>query len=454
MAIKDCFSEYSDYIDNIKNQILKIQLRYNECQSLVSLDYERGILSEDDYDILYNCRMDIYLKGFNSKYILSEEEVNIIKEYADLDKEGKVLSSVLCSKYLRKNDLYQSVFRSVKILAFYSQMDYITRRTKFKEVFLKYYLLRKKKCGEELESLERIYGDKKKNTTKYKSLIAELREINIRISYADSIIKLNDDEFMKAVASFYDVKKPYYEWYYGRLLKEEHDSGFIYGKHEESIDSLRDCYNLVGKVSSEAKEEYTECLGISRDLSDFLTGIIEFDLDELNINEKRSFFGRNKESFNKDILLKVFVELMKIPGVWFYFDNNFEIEENVDVEKLFELYYKKFYGDITYVELASFITKFRKVIVTYYKKILSDYDKILVKRNDTLTEIGNMLDVGINENRMQAHLINEIHNGQKSNSSILNGFTMAESDTMFNCLKAYINNGFSFEESDIIKKKV
>ena len=65
-----------------------------------------------------------------------------------------------------------------------------------------------------------------------------------------------------------------------------------------------------------------------------------------------------------------------------------------------------------------------------------------------------MLDAGINENRMQAHLINEIHNGQKSNSSILNGFTMAESDTMFNCLKAYINNGFSFEESDIIKKKV
>ena len=460
MAIKNYFSDYADFISTYQNMIMKIQLRYNECQSWVSLGYEQGLLSKEDYDKLNDCRMDELFTGYDLKYVLSAEEVAVIREYADLDNEGKVLSTFLKPKYLRKNELLQGIFQSVRMFAYYDRLDYRTKRQTFKEVVLKFYLEEKSKCIDELNKLENVYGQKKFTSSKYKELTVELERINAAIRYADSILKMDDEALNKAISSFYRIKFQYYEWYNRMRLQEEYLSGNVYEEHSGTMERLQSDFNNSLALRSTMNDEYNEAYGISRDLSKFLEGIINFDVEDLEIETtKKGFLGKLKSATdNKDILLNVFKELYKLHGVMFYLENNFEIEEDgklLDISNIFELYYKKIYGDVTYVDVDSFVNKFRKVVTAYYKRVLAEYDKLMKKRGKSLTDIDSSLVSNIDRGLVQAKLINEIYKGYNGSGSVsLAGFNEQELNDMYNSLKTYITNGFSFLEPEIVKKKV
>lgn len=111
--------------------------------------------------------------------------------------------------------------------------------------------------------------------------------------------------------------------------------------------------------------------------------------------------------------------------------------------------------DVTYVDVESFINKFRKVVASYYKRVLAEYDKLMKKRENSLSDIDSSLVSNLDRGLVQAKLINEIYKGYNGSGSVsLAGFNKQELNDMYNSLKTYITNGFSFEESEIVMKKV
>lgn len=460
MAVKDYFSEYANYISTLQNRIMNIQLRYNECQSCISKDYEKGFLSDTDFDRLYDCRMDELIDGYDYKYVLSPEEVADIQKYADLDSDGKVLSTLLQYKYLHKNDVLQSIFQSVRILAYYDSLDFLTKRTVFRNNVINYYSTLKRDCENDIQKLENVYGTNANSSSNYKDLKKELERINAALRFADTIPSLNDENFLKSVVSFYKIKYYYYEWYRKMELKDEYEKGFVYSEHCDAVDALQTEINSSISLQKKLKDDGTEALEISCDLSKFLEQFIKLNIEDiLENNEKKGIFTRFRNSTdNKNLLFQVFCKLINLYGVDFYLENNFEIDvdgKRLDNNSIFNLYFKRYYGDCTFVDVDDFMSKFRKVVTSYYKKILVEYRKVLKSSDTKLNEENSKL-INISlRSRSEARLINKIYteyNGYENVS--LNGFTIEETEAIYRSLNGYILNGFSFEDSDLIMKKV
>jgi hypothetical protein len=398
--------------------------------------------------------MDQIFEGYDAKYVLTKDEVMLISEYADLDNDGKVLSSILKSVYLSKNDLYKGVLKSIKIFAYYDTFDYYNKRNAFKEVFLNYYLKEKDAKLVLIKKVQELYG---KNSSRYKIALEELASIDKAINYGGNIDLLDDNRLNRLIANFYDVKYCYYEWYLKMQLREEYQKGVVFDKHLETVIDLHGDINALNILNQQNQEDLTKALNISKILNKFLEQFIDFDFDQFDDFETRGIFSRKKNDNNLDVLYKVFSELVRLYGVELYLKNNFNIndKEHDRDKKIFDIYFRKNYGDITYVSIDSFIKRFKRCIISYYKKLLLNYDNSIKNRNDQLDSFDLDIKAKSDSSLVQARLIEQIYRGYDVNQSfVLKGFSAQESEEMYDVLKSYVENGFTFEKENLEKKKV
>lgn len=458
MATNNIFLDYANFVSELQNQIMKIQFRYNECQSVLSSDYEKGLIEKEVFEKLYNCRMDQFFEEYSSKYVLTMDEVSFLKNYADLDNEGKVLSTILKSIYLRKNQLFADVLKSVGTFAYYNSFDFYTKRNTFKELYIEAYTNERDKILEAVQRIKSAYGSDNPNSSKYKILMERLDKVNSALSYSREIINLDDKKFNELVASFYKVKQYYYEWFIKMQLKEEYQKGTVFTEHLVTVDNLQQTINSSVQVREQYHEETMDALNISKCLSKFLEEFMNFDYEEIaDLEKKKHFSFSRKNDNNLDVLYKVFGELLKLFGVKFYIDNNFDCdEETLDKDKeIFNLYMKRNYGDITYVSIEDFIKRFRRCVVNYYKKLLVEYDKVFKKHDEYLESTDKKLKSLGDSSLVQARLIEQIHYGYTGTESVLlSGFTLDEVEKMYVSLKEYIANGFTFADDSKTMRKV
>lgn len=458
MAKNNIFFDYDNFVSEIQNQIMKIQFRYDECQSKIVTDYESGLLSKEDFEVLHNCRMDMFFDSYSSKYVLNSEEVEYLKEYADLDNEGKVLASIIKPIFIRKNEHYKDVFKSVSTFAYYDSFDITDRKRVFSDIYVDFYTKEYNSISEEINRIRSVYGKDNPNSSKYRELLTRLENVNKALKYGKEISSLSEDSLNKLIASFYRVKQSYYQWFLNMQLREEYQKGVIFDEHYSEVLNLQ--RNIQTSISDrlQYQKDTSNALNISKCLSKFLEEFIDFDLEQFDNLEKKGFLGFAKNTENNlDILFKVFTELKKLFGVNFYLDSNFSCEEDIaDKERfIFDKYFKINYGNITYVSIEDFVKRFRRCVTAYYKRALAGYDKIIQNYKTTVLEqdltIKNMSESSV----VQARLIEKIYYGfNGSNSVILNGFTSSESEAMFITLKEYISNGFVFTDEEKTKGKV
>ena len=93
------FIEYNNYINDLQQELMQIQFRYNECIENVKIAKNIGELSIEEAEILLSQRMDTYYEQFDSRYRLSKTDVEFIRTYAALDKNGILLASFLKNEY-------------------------------------------------------------------------------------------------------------------------------------------------------------------------------------------------------------------------------------------------------------------------------------------------------------------------------------------------------------------
>lgn len=132
---KSIFQETKDNINEWKNKVWRIFNKFNNGRSLLEQDYEARLISEAEYKCIMGLSIDEYSGDNNSKYCLSKEEVDFIKEYGEISRSGELMLSLIKKKYLLKEKLLNDIFNSITILYGFDALDIAEKKKNLKKMF-------------------------------------------------------------------------------------------------------------------------------------------------------------------------------------------------------------------------------------------------------------------------------------------------------------------------------
>ena len=457
------FIEYTHFLNDIQNKLMRIQLRFNECLESIRRDIASGIISPLDGEILLRQRKDKYYGGVDSKYRLSNSDVEFIRQYAAVDNNGQLLASFLKREYLDKRDKLSAILESLRIYGYLDTLSEKDARLSVKIAMHDHYSSKLGEVEQRMSNLLQMYGDKEKHTKRYAELDEQRNKLQKALNAVATLDKVPEETFDRIVSQFYDVERKYYEWFLKMEIKREYEVGSVYQEHCDTMSSIDSTSNAILTSSDQVVKLTRELEDTNRDLFNVLMGISTFDINSaLGEQEKpkKRLFGKVEEPNNKEKLLNVFIGLMSINGITSYVKEMFgNGDSSVSLNNAFYTYFNKKYGEDTmYVDPVGFINDLRDDIVSYYKDkiedIINKINCLNVKINSNTTLMCGNIRVGMNQAGLQRDIREQYP--AKRDELLIPGFTFDELERIYTDLKEFIGNGFSFgtDDEELFLRKV
>ena len=451
MATNNYFKEYFDFIDDLKNRIMIIQLRYNNCIEAIKRDMSSGVLDDFLGNRLLALRMDERLDNVDSKYCLSREDADFIRTYADLDNDGQVLNTFLKREYLDKHDRMLGILKAVRIFGYLDSVDPEQARLVVKQALVDYCSGEIKALEKQIKSFEDSYGEKAIHQSRYITLVNRKIELERGIRSFEQLLTADDEMLNKVVSQFYGVKRYYYDWFLKMEVKAGYESGVVYGQQCDLLRSVADSSKKAVEFSNQLVEENKKLETYNNSLFDVLRGLSSFNIDEIVPTPKKKRFGKVVLN-NKDALFEAFVRLVTLDGVKGYIEETYGDEKHsVNLSVAFEQFFNGLYGvDTLYVESSTFLKDFKNKIIMYYKSKIGQIISKISELNAEITSRSSGICDNIGVAVKNADLQRDIREQYPAKQSelLLTGFSVSELDKMYSALKEFIGNGFSFDTDD------
>lgn len=458
---KTYFVEYTQYINNLQNRLMRIQFRFNNILENIRRDMAAGLLSSEEGNRLLNVRMDQYVLNVDEKYSLSKSDAEFVKVYAELDDNGQLLSTILKREYLDKAQYLRDIFEAVRIFGYLDSIGDKNARITVKDALSDYYSERLRDIENKLERLA-VYGESEKHTVRYKNLSNERDSLLKALKAFEQLESAPTDVFERIVSQFYKVKKSYYDWFLQMQIKQEYEDAAVYGEHCSLMEKSSDTSDTILTASDSLVKLNKELEDTNSNLFSLLTGLSSFDFSTLvndQTKSKKRFFKKEEDN-NKELLFNIFLSLLNIKGLKEYVEVVYGNGDScVNLNSAFNIYFKSKYGEETlFVEPNKFINDIRDEIVLYFKDKLAEIthkiNEINVKINSNTTLLCGNIRLGVS----QANLLRDIREQYpaKRDQLMIRGFTFEELDRIYTDLKEYIGNGFSLgtDEEEIFLRKV
>ena len=456
------FIEYTNYINDLQYKLMKIQLRYNECIENVRRALRDGEITEEEANVLLNQRMDMYYEQYDSKYTLSKRDVEFIRTYAALDRNGMLLASFLKSEYLDKKDKLLDILEAVKIYGYLDSLSSEDARLSVKSAMFEHYNSQLEKIENRMNNIVSMYGEKEKRSRRYLELDEQRNKLLKALNAVAGLDKAPEEVFDRIVRQFYDVDKKYYEWFLKMQIKQEYEDGTVYQEHVDTMTTISDTTTTLVNSSDEVISLNRTLEDTNREMFNVILGISQYDVDSaLALQEKpKKRMFRKEELNNKEGLFNVFVGLLTINGLKSYIEFMYgNGKDTINLNETFEVYFTKKYGEGTmYVDPNKFINDFRDDVIAYYKEkieeIINKINVLNVKINSNTYLMCGNIRVGMNQAVLQRD-IREQYPAKRDELMIV-GFTMDELNRIYTDLKEFVGNGFSFgtDDEELFLRKV
>ncbi|MBR6820655.1 MAG: hypothetical protein IKM55_00325 [Bacilli bacterium] len=456
------FIEYTNYINDLQYKLMKIQLRYNECIENVRRALRDGEITEEEANVLLNQRMDMYYEQYDSKYTLSKRDVEFVRTYAALDRNGMLLASFLKSEYLDKKDKLLDILEAVKIYGYLDSLSSEDARLTVKSAMFEHYNSQLEKIENRMNNLISMYGEKEKRSRRYLELDEQRNKLLKALNTIAGLDKASEEVFDRIVRQFYDVDKKYYEWFLKMQIKQEYEDGTVYQEHVDTMTTISDTTTTLVNSSDEVISLNRTLEDTNREMFNVILGISQYDVDSaLALQEKpKKRMFRKEELNNKEGLFNLFVGLLTINGLKTYIEFVYgNGNDTINLNDTFEVYFTKKYGEGTmYVDPNKFISDFRDDVIAYYKEkieeIINKINVLNVKINSNTYLMCGNIRVGMNQAVLQRD-IREQYPAKRDELMIV-GFTMDELNRIYTDLKEFVGNGFSFgtDDEELFLRKV
>ena len=456
----DFFEEYTEFINGLQNRIMKIQLKYNECQSLISRDFSKGFIAKEVAEKMLAVRINQFVPSMDRMYRLSKEEIDFINQYAALDTSGNVLATILKPEYLQKAELLERIKKSVKTFDYYEKLDPESKRIKIKQELVTTFTRRMEALQNKAQNILRVRGANAENSSAYQQLQTEIIKCNNALESFDQIMEYDDELLIKLFSSFYQIDYYYYDWYTKMELRSLKESDELYKEHTvttgKAVKTATDLYE--GQTT--LRENYDKLQKLNNELISFLESIIDFDIEEFEDEHTQSIglFKKSKKSVNNmETILELFTQLSLLPGTQRYLQETFYKDETqITMEECFDRYFNSKYNkERKYVDLYNFLLTFKKQILAFYKKEIATLQKTIdsqIKINGGIVVVqGNVAEKAHN----QAILQQKVYNAATYdlNSLKKDGCTEEELEKIFRSLQAMLTPTYSFGNPADSKRK-
>lgn len=364
---KSIFQETKDNINEWKNKVWRIFNKFNNGRSLLEQDYEARLISEAEYKCIMGLSIDEYSGDNNSKYCLSKEEVDFIKEYGEISRSGELMLSLIKKKYLLKEKLLNDIFNSITILYGFDALDIAEKKEKFKKDVLASYDEKIRALKHELSRGTLSQDEDWCKSSAYTELTnrIELLEKNSK-NICAQIDESSSEKLQILIGRFYKVNLDYYTWFKDMRVLEEKEQGFIFDEH------IGLCQNMATLIKKDDELE-KKINDLNAQLVKFVTKMAIFS--EFLIKNAKSNKGVNLKGVfskfggeNKEELFTVFSQIIVDYELQEYFKNYLAIDVDLDFGEAFEKYFTANYGDdCMYVDEFEFSKQLLGEVLKYYK---------------------------------------------------------------------------------------
>lgn len=416
-------TEYENECNELRNRLFQIRQKFEFLKGNLKVDYDKGLVSKSDYQRLIALPIDGFIE---SPYSLSYEEVEFVKKYAELNSHGEIMACLLKQEYLAKLDVLRKLYRSIEIFSFYDKMTLEQRK--------EYFLSELSKRHD--EGIVELRG----NIQNGKQYLDELL-----LKQQNTVNNCSLDQLNSCIEHFYDIDYSFYEWFLKMSLKDEYDSGFIFGEHVENSSKisnrLKDLdFNLV--EHDKLLKEYFELMN---SYVSFTEGIVSW-----RSNRKKSIF---KRKLNIEDYYELFKKVSYMPSALKYFDK-YMLESNdvIDIKNCFDVYNKENYQfGLDGISEEDYVRTLFKNILLYFKNKLDILKSKLMNIQSEFGSVQKDLSVLSIKNINGAKLENDIFMNLDSLSNLaIPNFDSDELRTIYEDLVAivygkndsYPNEGF------------
>lgn len=435
------FIEYENYINKLKSDIISLQSRFNVCRSILNYDYSNSEIYEDEYKRIIRMGIAQYSSDIDSRYELAKDQVQFLRDFAEIDSNGMIASSIVKDEYVKKRELLKKVFESIKVHNYFSSLDEETRKEELVRLVEDYF----DKC-------EKISGADIKNLNERKNLLIK------------RVYRAEGDYLTYLIDLFFGTDIYYYKWYYSQELLSELDSGFVYDEHQNNCNDLNDNVVIYEDAIRDQSSLIEQKNLLTRNLSGFSRSIVDLDFSEFT--KKGLFNGISLLLFrkrdNKDVLFSLFGEFSRIDGSLLFYRKLSEPNSIIKIASCFEKYFAETYGhDINYVDVETFIRNIIGDIIECYQNEIAKIDELLLqKQTDISRKSENLLQKSLKVKR-EAKTQRDIFMLQMSGEQYkIHGLSLEEERRVFEDMREYlvVNTNKVLEitnefESPILKKE-
>lgn len=369
---------YKDELADIFNQILKIDISFNELKDKALRDYKAGLISESVFKEVSGATYNTVLSGEASKYALLEEERMLVLSYIKNGDTCSVFLDDLNETFSKLLDGMDKVAYSVKNYNYYYSMDLKTLRENVFAMMSSQYSLLISETEAEMKELSEEEDFDQENNGAYKALEMKLNLIkDNREKLRLSINNADIETLMDYIVKKYNINLNYWSWYRSRRNKEEYnvkagsrlpyESTFKVGK---SIDKVAENYVDYDDVV----KKLLLCYQASNSLSQSLAFM----------NNSRKVIVNTK--CNKKECFGIFVKLLEIPAIREYMCSCISHSEDVSDEVLFDLFYQENFSHVKSVDYDEFRLSIINRVFQYYDDLIKIYVLTLQSKRTELND--------------------------------------------------------------------
>ncbi len=450
------FEEYTEFINDLQNRIMKIQLKYNECQSLISSDFSKGFIAKEVAEKMLAVKINQFAPSMDRMYRLSKADVDFINQYAALDSCGNVLATILKPEYLAKAEQLELILKSVQTAHYYESLEPSSKRIKIKMKLTNAFNKRVSLLKAKASNMLRVRGEAAKESESYQQIIAEIEKCTSAIESFDQVMDYDDATVRELLESFYKIDYAYFDWYQNMELKSLKETNELYTEHSSTMARVNDYGKDLLDNQSKTREASKTLIDLNNKLMSFLDAIMNIDLSSFEEEQPKgfAFFRKSKsQENNKEVLSDLFLNLSALPGVIDYFQETYANDgESIELTECFNKYFNQIYGEeTTYADLTKFLLAFQKSVVTFYKAKIEKIQKELESQIKISGGINVALVSGIEKGYSQALLHEKAFNAATIDQSslLLEGFDEEELQKIYHSLKNIINPSYGFNPNDV-----